>query len=113
VEWSGGGGIAGLFSALTVYTDHTAVAEENGTEGDRVRLTDREWHKLNERLRAARFRTLEKRYAPEPIWPDSTSETVRYRGREVTVWSGGEPPRRLDRLLRYIWRLQDRYEPSR
>ena len=113
MEWSGGGGIAGLFSSLTVYTDHTAVAEENGTAGERVTLTDREWRKLDARLRAARFRTLEKRYAPEPIWPDSTSETVRYRGREVTVWSGGEPPRRLNRLLRHIWRLQDRYEPAR
>jgi hypothetical protein len=102
-----------MSGSLVVYTDHTAVAEENGSAGERVRITDREWAKLTGRLRAARFRTLEQRYAPEPIFPDSTYDTVRYRGREVTVWTGGEPPARLRRLLRHIWRLHDRYEPAR
>ena len=112
VKWNGGGGLAGISVSLTVYADRTAQAETSGKTAD-FTLTPREWTRLTDRLRAARFRTLERRYAPEPIWPDSTADTVRYRGREVTVWTGGEPPRRLTRLLRCIWRLHDRHEPSR
>jgi hypothetical protein len=112
VDWDAGGGLAALHGGLQVFTDHTAVWEENGETAD-VRLTDRQWRRLGERLRAARFRSLERRYAPEPVWPDSTYQTVRHRGRTVEVATGGRPPRRLQRLLRHLSRLHGRLEPGR
>ena len=95
-----------------MFDDHSARADLNG-ESARFDLTRREWSKLRERLRAARFRTLAPRYAPEPRVLDGTSETVRYRGRTVTVETGGDPPRRLERLLRHLARLQARHAPAR
>jgi hypothetical protein len=112
LEWRAGGGIAGISLSLTVYADHTAQAETRGETSD-FTLTAREWRKLTDRLRAARFRSLEETYAPEPIVPDSTYETVRHRGRAVTVWTDGAPPRRLTRLLGYIARLHERHDPPR
>jgi hypothetical protein len=112
VEWDAGGGLAALHGGLQVYTDRTATWEENGHEAE-VRLTDRQWRKLNARLRASRFRTLERSYTPEPVVPDSTFETVRYRGRTVEVATGGDPPRRLERLLRHFTRLHGRLDPGR
>lgn len=112
VKWDAGGGLAALHGGLTVFTDHTATWVENEQEAD-VSLTDRQWRTLNRRLKASRFRTLERSYAPEPVWPDSTYETVRYRGRTVDVATGGEPPRRLKRLLRHLSRLHDRLDPGR
>lgn len=101
-----------MSASLTVFTDHTARAEENGKRAA-FTLSDREWRRLGERLRAARFRTLEARYVPEPVVPDGTFDTVRYRGRTVTVATGGDPPRRLERLLRHIGRLHERHAPAR
>jgi hypothetical protein len=112
VEWDAGGGLAALHGGLQVYTDHAATWEENGDAAE-VRLTDRQWRKLDARLKASRFRTLKRSYAPEPVIPDSTYETVRYRGRTVGVSTGGEPPRRLERLLRHLARLHDRLDPGR
>jgi hypothetical protein len=112
VAWTISGGIAGTTAGLTVYTDHSARADVNG-ERARFALTGREWSALRARLRAARFSTLSPRYAPAQRVPDGTSETVRHRGRTVTVETGGDPPRRLERLLRHLSRLHDRHAPSR
>jgi hypothetical protein len=112
VKWDAGGGLAALHGGLTVFTDRSATWVENDERAD-VTLSDRQWRKLGDRLRASRFRTLERRYAPEPVWPDSTYETVRYRGRTVEVATGGEPPRRLERLLRHLARLHGRLDPGR
>ena len=79
----------------------------------RFRVSRREWSALNERLRAARFGTLERRYAPDVRIPDGTQEIVRHRGHTVTVETGGDPPRRLERLLRHLARLHERHAPAR
>ena len=112
MKWEGGGGIAGLFASLTVYRDHGARATDNEKHAD-FTLTGGEWRTLGRRLKAARFGTLEKRYAPTPVIPDSTFDEVTYRGRSVTVATGGHPPRRLQRLLSYLWKLHERHQPSR
>ncbi len=113
VAWETGGGIAGGFGvALTVYADHTARAEERG-ERARFALTRREWTRLRERLRAARFGSLARRYAPPVRVPDGTYDIVRYRGKAVTVETGGDPPRRLERLIRHLARLHERHAPAR
>ena len=112
VAWTISGGIAVTTAGLTVYADHHARADVDG-ERARFHLTDREWSTLRARLRAARFGTLAPRYAPAQRVPDGTSETVRHRGRTVTVETGGDPPRRLVRLLRHLSRLHERHAPSR
>jgi hypothetical protein len=112
VAWETSGGIAGITAGLTVHADHTGRATQNG-ETARFLVTRREWSALNERLRAARFRTLERRYAPEARIPDGTLDVVRHRGHTVTVETGGDPPRRLERLLRHLARLHERHAPSR
>jgi hypothetical protein len=113
VQWETGGGIGGgTGTALAVYTDRTGRAEEGGATA-RFELTRREWSALRERLRAARFGTLARRYAPTPRILDSTYDIVRHRGRTVTVWTGGDPPRRLVRLIRHLARLHRAHEPSR
>jgi hypothetical protein len=112
VAWDRSGGIAGITERLTVHADHTGRATLNG-ETVRFFVTRREWSALGERLRAARFGMLERRYAPPARIPDGTSEVVRHRGRTVTVETGGDPPRRLELLLRHLARLHDRHAPAR
>jgi hypothetical protein len=112
VAWETSGGIAGFTASLTVYADRSARATTNG-ERARFDLTRREWSRLGARLRAARFGTLERRYAPPARIPDGTEDIVRHRGRTVVVQTGGEPPARLARLLRHLARLHGRHDPAR
>ena len=47
---------------------------------------------LKRDLRAARFRTLKRRYQPAlPVF-DGTTQTVTYNGRSISVYSGADIP---------------------
>jgi hypothetical protein len=105
VRWETGGGIAGITgTVLTVHADRTARAEAFGDAAD-FTLGDRRWAQLGRRLRAARFDTLQRRYRPRLPVADGTFDEVRHRGRAVTVETGGEPPRRLVRLIALLRRI--------
>jgi hypothetical protein len=113
VSWSYGGGIAGITgTSLTVFKDRTARALQDGEARD-FTLGDRAWTRLRSRLRAARFGTLERRYAPPIPVADGTYDTVRYRGRAVTVETDGDPPRRLERLIALLARIHGAHAPAR
>jgi hypothetical protein len=105
VRYDVGGGIAGLSSTLVV--DRDGSAHQTGNRGDdrRFTLARRQLRALKRDLKAARFGTLKRRYEPDVLVFDGIAEAVRYRGRTVSVSSGGHPPARLERVLRRLARL--------
>jgi len=113
VRWETSGGIGGITgTSLTVFKDRTARAEEHGDERA-FRVGDRRWGQLQRRLRAARFAGLAREYAPPVRIPDGTLDEVRYRGRTVAVETGGDPPRRLQRLIALLARIHRAHAPPR
>ena len=100
-----GGGLAGLFSELTIQTD--GKAHQTGSGGDDRRFTvgPKRLRALKRDLKAARFRTLKRDYQPEGIVLDGTTTVVRYRGRSVSVYSGAVLPKRLERVIGRLSRL--------
>jgi hypothetical protein len=107
VRWQVTGGLAPRDSSLVVQRDRTARVD-----GVReVTLGAREFRRLKDRLAAARFKTLKRRYEPDVIVADGITQTVRHRGKAVSVATGAEDvPRRLSRLLRVLGRIHDRHD---
>jgi hypothetical protein len=98
VRYERSGGLAGLHDTLTVSSGgKVAVAGRSGTRHST--LSAKRLARLKDALAAARFKTLRARYAPPYIVSDGITETVRHAGRTVTVETGGDPPKRLRRLL--------------
>ena len=95
------GGIAGVHQRLDVRPDGAARIETGVTKVDakRFRLTPGEL----DGLRAARdrvdFSELKKSYSPPQVIADGVASTVRVDGREVTVFTEGNPPPELARLI--------------
>jgi hypothetical protein len=95
------GGIAGVHQRLDVRPDGAARIESGVTKVDvsRFKLTPSEL----DGLRAARdrvdFANLKKSYAPPQVIADGVASTVRVDGREVTVFTEGDPPPELARLI--------------
>jgi hypothetical protein len=65
----------------------------------------RQLRALKRELRAARFRSLKRTYRPATPVFDGITQTVRYRGRAVTVTSGARIPARLTRVIARLARL--------
>jgi hypothetical protein len=109
VTWEVSGGlIGGQGPAVQILKDRTIRATDDGGT-DVARITRREMTRLRDRLEASRFRSLKAEYKPEVIVFDGTVESVRHKGHTVSVTTGAEIPRRLDRLLNTLSRLYGKY----
>lgn len=98
------GGIRGAYDRLTIATD--GAAHQTGDSGEhRFTVSSERLRGLKRALKAARFSTLKRQYKPKFIVFDGTVETVRYRGRSVSVSTGANVPRRLQRVLRRLSRI--------
>jgi hypothetical protein len=81
-------------------------AHQTGDSGDhRFSVSAKQLRALKRELRAARFRTLKRRYQPETQVFDGITQTIRYRGKAVSVSSGADVPARLSKVLRRISRI--------
>jgi len=99
-----GGGIAGRADHLVIST--TGAATQAGSSGDkRFQLSTRSLRALKRDLRDARFSTLKRRYRPSRTVFDGIGQSVRYRGKTVSVSSGAQYPKRLARVLERLARL--------
>lgn len=99
-----GGGIAGRADRLVITTGGTAT--QSGSSGDhRFRVPTRQLRDLKRDLRAARFGSLKRRYRPSRPVFDGIGQSVRYRGKTVSVSSGAQYPKRLARVLERLARL--------
>ncbi len=99
------GGIAGIHEWMVIDTDGTAV--QTGRRGGDQRFTVAAKHlrALKRELKAARFRSLKRRYEPAIRVFDGTTQTVRHNGRSVSVYTGADVPARLARVLRRLSRV--------
>lgn len=99
-----GGGLAGRYDRLVIAAD--GRAHQTGDSGDhRFTVRSRQLRALKRELRAAHFGMLKRRYEPGGRVFDGTTQTIRYRGRAVSVSSGADIPARLSRVLSRIARL--------
>jgi hypothetical protein len=99
-----GGGIAGRVDQLVITTGGTAT--QSGSSGDhRFKLSTRQLRDLKRDLKAARFDSLKRRYRPSRTVFDGIGQSVRYRGKTVSVSSGAKYPKRLARVLERLARL--------
>ena len=99
------GGLAPVSERLVVNRDGSA--RQTGTRGAPRSFTvpPRQLRALKRELKAARFRTLKRRYQPDlPVF-DGATQTVTYNGRSVSVYSGADGPARLTRVIRRLSRL--------
>ena len=105
------GGIAGVHQRLDVRPDGGARIESGITNVDpkRFKLTPAEL----DGLRAARdrvdFSKLKKSYAPPQVIADGVASTVRADGHEVTVFTEGDPPPELARLIAVCGGIVDQH----
>jgi hypothetical protein len=103
-----GGGIAGRYDRLVIATD--GEAHQTGDAGDhQFTVKARQLRALKRELRAARFKTLKREYKPKFQVFDGTIQTIRYRGKTVSIYTGAENiPNRLEKVIRRVSRLMRR-----
>jgi hypothetical protein len=102
VSYSRAGGLAGESTSLVVQRDRDAERTSNRGEDRSWRLSRDRYRDLRAALRAARFKTLAPSYDPRYVVNDGITETVRIRRHTVSVSTGGDPPRRLERALEQL-----------
>jgi hypothetical protein len=99
-----GGGIAGRFDRLVVAT--TGKADQTGDSGEHHwTVSSKRLRGLKRALKAAKFSTLKRSYRPKAIVFDGTVQSIRYRGKTVTVSSGAEIPKRLGTVIARLARI--------
>jgi hypothetical protein len=100
-----GGGIAGRYDRLIVATD--GKAHQTGDSGEhRFTVSPKQLRTLKRELKAARFSSLKRQYKPKFQVFDGITQTIRYRGKAVSIYSGADNiPKRLYRVLRRISRI--------
>jgi hypothetical protein len=100
-----GGGLAGRYDRLIV--DGAGHAVQTGDSGDhRFTISSRQLRALKRELKAAKFRTLKRQYKPKFQVFDGTVQSVRYRGKAVSIYSGADNiPKRLSKVIRRLARL--------
>jgi hypothetical protein len=104
VRYEVGGGIAGRADRLVV--EHNGSAHQTGDSGKHeFKVSSERLRGLKRALKAARFASLQRRYAPDRVVVDGMSRLVRYRGRTVTVSTGADVPKRLERVLSRLGRI--------
>ena len=106
VRYNVGGGLAGISGQLIVATDGTARQTGNRDGDDhRFTLSARQLRGLRSDLKHARFSTLKRTYRPNYVVNDGIGESVTYKRRSVSVFTGATYPARLHRLLGRLSRL--------
>jgi hypothetical protein len=100
-----GGGLAGRFDRLVVATD--GEAHQSGDSGEHhFTVSTKNLRGLKRELKAAKFKTLKRQYKPKFQVFDGITQTIRYRGKAVSIYSGAENiPDRLEKVLRRISRI--------
>jgi len=105
VRYDVGGGLAGTSDRLVIDTDGAAHQVGDRSGDQRFTVPAKQLRALKRELRAARFRSLKRRYQPElPVF-DGITQTVRYNGRSVSIYSGADIPARLSRVIRRLGRI--------
>ena len=106
VSWERSGGLLGVQDRMRILKDRTifVAAGKVGTKG---RITPAEKERLKLRLRG--WRRYAARYEPDVLVADGLTIRVRHKGHGVSVATGAEVPERLDRVLRTLGRLYERY----
>jgi hypothetical protein len=98
VTYTRTGGIAGEHTELRINRDRVALLDDRRGHSE-GRLGKKRYRALRNALRAAKFETLESSYEPQAVVSDGITETARFHGRTVSVSTGGDPPKRLERAL--------------
>lgn len=95
------GGIAGVHQRLDVRPDGAARITTGVVkpESKRFKLSPGELDGLRAARERVDFDKLEKSYSPPQVIADGVASTVRAGGREVTVFTEGDPPPELARLI--------------
>jgi hypothetical protein len=100
VRYDVAGGIAGMSKRLVV--DRDGSARQSGDTTRRFRVPATQLRRLKRELEDAHFGSLERSYRPKTPVFDGISQSVRYKGFEVTVSTGAQVPDRLGRVLRRL-----------
>jgi hypothetical protein len=108
VRYDVAGGLSGMGERLTVDSERTARQTGKRAGNHRFRLSAKEFRALKRELKAAHFGSLRRFYGPTRIVNDGITQTVAYKGHLVSVSTGGDPPARLERVLRRLGRLMRR-----
>ena len=103
VRYDVSGGIAGISERLVV--DRDGNARQSGDTTRRFKVSSAQLRKLKRELEAARFGSLKRSYEPDEQVFDGTTQSVRYKGFEVSVYTGADVPDRLGRVLRRLGNL--------
>jgi hypothetical protein len=100
-----GGGIAGRHDRLIVATNGEAT--QTGDSGDhRFTVSAKNLRGLERELKAAKFKSLKRQYKPKFQVFDGITQTIRYRGKAVSIYSGADNiPTRLQKVMRRISRI--------
>jgi hypothetical protein len=103
VRYDVGGGIAGVSERLVV--DRDGSARQSGDTTRRFTVSVAQLRRLKHELEAARFGSLKRTYRPKVPVSDGITQSVRYKGFEVSVSTGADVPDRLARVLRRLSNL--------
>jgi hypothetical protein len=103
VRYDVGGGIAGVSERLVV--DRDGSARQSGDTTRRFTVSAAQLRRLKHELEAARFGSLKRTYRPKVPVSDGITQSVRYKGFEVSVSTGADVPDRLARVLRRLSNL--------
>jgi hypothetical protein len=103
VRYDVAGGIRGMSERLVV--DRDGRARQTGDTTRRFRVSAAQLRKLKRELEDAHFGSLERSYRPDAPVFDGITQSVRYKGFEVSVSTGAQVPDRLGRVLRRLGNL--------
>ena len=91
---------------MRILKDRTIFA--TGAEGTtQARITRAEKAKLKARLEG--WRRFDRRYEPDVIVLDGITVSARAKGHRVSVSTGADAPRRVDRVMALLSRLHESY----
>jgi hypothetical protein len=105
VRYDVGGGLSGRGATLIVDRDGSARQTGNLAGSKRFTLSAKQLRSLKRELKAARFKSLKRAYQPDFPILDGITQSVTYKGRGVSVYTGAKAPARLTRVLRRLDRL--------
>jgi hypothetical protein len=100
VRYDVSGGLAGISERLVV--DRDGSARQSGDTTRRFKVSATQLRRLKRELEAARFGSLKRSYLPDVPVSDGTTQSVRYKGFEVSVYTGADVPDPLARVLRRL-----------
>ena len=100
-----GGGIAGHFDRLVISTD--GKAHQTGDSGEHeFTVYSKTLRALKRELKAARFKSLKRQYKPKFQVFDGITQSIRYRGKTVSVYTAADNvPARLRKVLGRVARI--------